>query len=120
MNRVYTLLCLLALAATAFGQKANPRLCQLDEYFKKQGHYGVIHSQNNGIGISHTWQIFFQSGLVLFHEGVNNETLNCVVSKKDSVDAICQQLMPSVIDTIRNVLAGFVGLGGLKNEKKTF
>ena len=116
MRRVYTLLCLLALAATAFGQrlrvgeqssgmKADPRLCQLDEYFKKQGHYGVIHSQNNGIGISHTWQIIFQSGLVLFHEGVNNETLNRVVSKKDSVDAICQQLMPSVIDTIRNVLA---------------
>ena len=116
MNRVYTLLCLLALAATAFGQrlrvgeqssgiKANPRLCQLDEYFKKQGHYGVIHSQHNGNGISHTWQIFFQSGLVVFPKDVSNETLKRVTLKEDSVDAICQQLMPSVIDTIRNILA---------------
>ncbi len=116
MNRVYALLCLLALATTAFGQrlrvgeqssgmKANPRLCQLDEYFKKQGHYGVIHSQHNGNGISHTWQIFFQSGLVVFPKGVSNETLKRVTLKEDSVDAICQQLMPSVIDTIRNILA---------------
>ena len=116
MNRLYALLLLLVLTTAAiaqklrvgeqsFGMKADPRLCQLDEYFKKQGHYGVIHSQHNGDGISHTWQIFFQSGLVLFNEGVSDETFSRVVLKKDSVDAVCQQLMPSVIDTIRNVLA---------------
>lgn len=106
MNRLYALLLLLALTTAAIAQKADPRLCQLDEYFKKQGHYGVIHSQHNGDGISHTWQIFFNAGLVLFNEGVSDETFSRVALKIDSVDAVCQQLMPSVIDTIRNVLAG--------------
>ena len=36
MNRRYILLCFLVLTMTAFGQKANPYLCQLEEYFKNQ------------------------------------------------------------------------------------
>ena len=105
MNRLYTLLCLLTLAMTAFAQKANPRLCQLDEYFKKQGQYQVTHFQYNGAGIVHSWSIYFQSGLVRMSDEMGKERIKRVFFQKDSVDAICQPLMPSVIDTIRNVLA---------------
>ena len=76
MNRRYTLLCLLALTVSAFGQKINPQLCQLDEYFKKQDRYQVWHSQSNYSTISHTWRIDFN-----------------------------EQLTPSDIDTIRNAFA---------------
>ena len=76
MNRRYILLCLLALTVSAFGQKINPQLCQLDEYFKKQDRYQVWHSQSNYSTISHTWRIDFN-----------------------------EQLTPSDIDTIRNAFA---------------
>ena len=59
MNRLYILICFLALTTTAFGQ-----LSQLDEYFKKQDRYQIWHSQNNGSNIiGHTWRIEFNEPL---------------------------------------------------------
>ena len=76
MNRHYILLCFLALTMTAFGQKATPHLCQLEEYFKKQDRYQIWYSQDNYDAIGHTWHIEFN-----------------------------EQLMPSDIDAIRNAFA---------------
>ena len=76
MNRHYILLCFLALTMTAFGQKANPHLCQLEEYFKKQDRYLIWYSQDNYDAIGHTWHIEFN-----------------------------EQLMPCDIDAIRNSFA---------------
>ena len=76
MNSRYILLYLLTLTITAFGQKANPHLCQLDDYFKNQDRYQIWHSQDNGSDICHTWRIDFN-----------------------------EQLTPSDIDSIRNAFA---------------
>ena len=76
MNRRYILLCFLALTMTAFGQKANPYLCQLEEYFKNQDRSQIWYSQANYDAIGHTWHIEFN-----------------------------EQLTPSDIDAIRNAFA---------------
>ena len=76
MNRHYILLCFLVLTMTAFGQKANPHLCQLEEYFKNQDRSQIWYSQANYDAIGHTWHIEFN-----------------------------EQLTPSDIDAIRNAFA---------------
>ena len=105
MKSVKILIGLLVLATTAFGQKANPRLCQLDEYFKQQGIYSVSHYQTNDGGISHSWRIYFTTGLMIINDEMDREMLRRVMTKVDSVDAVCRQSLPSVIDTIRSVCA---------------
>ena len=105
MKSVKILIGLLVLATTAFGQKANPRLCQLDEYFKKQGIYSVSYHQTNAGGISHSWWIHFSPGLLTINDEMDQEMLQRMKSKVDSVDALCRQRQPSIIDTIRSICA---------------
>ena len=80
MNKRYLLIFLIALATMAFGQNANPRLCQMDEYLQKQENITVRHFQQSGAnleellgrigsspdnielataGIHHSWRVYF-------------------------------------------------------------
>lgn len=108
MNRRYILLFLVAWATTAFGQRqANPRLCQMDEYLQKQENFTVSHYQHNGAGIYHSWKVYFTTDRY-YLSTLYNEDMDLwrqYLAKCDSVDALCQQLLPSIPDSMRIVFA---------------
>ena len=95
MNRLYSLLCLLALTTTAFGQ-----LRQLDEYFKKQDRYQIWHSQNNGSNIiGHTWRIDFNEQLTPSDiDAIRNAFAN---ARKDAAESYMYEYHKDGTDSIK-------------------
>ena len=128
MNKRYLLIFLIALATTAFGQNANPRLCQMDEYLQKQENFTVRHFQQSGAnleellgrigsspdnieqataGIHHSWRVYFTTD-TYYLSALGKENMDLwerYIAKCDSVDAICRQLLPNIADSMRNIFS---------------
>ena len=108
MDRRYIFISLVALATTAFGQRrANPRLCQMDEYIQKQENFTVSYNQHNGAGIYHSWKAYFTPDTyylsALYRE--DRDLWKQYIAKCDSVDVLCRQLLPGIADSMRIVFA---------------
>ena len=95
MNRLYILLCFLALTTTAFGQ-----LRQLDEYFKNQDRYKIWHSQANGSNIiGHTWRIDFNEQLTPSDiDAIRNAFAN---ARKDASESYMYEYHKDGTDSIK-------------------
>lgn len=62
MNRLYTLLYMTALAATAFGQKTDPQFRQLEDWLRGQGYVVAFYQSNdpdNSNNIAYYWNTEF-------------------------------------------------------------
>ena len=96
MNRLYTLLYLVALATTALAQNwaeaPNQRLQQLEESLKKQG-YIIYSAQSNtdGLSITRSWNITMRV------QGMPNT----FKPMPDSIIAQRQERLAKALDTIR-------------------
>ena len=112
MNRLYILLCFLALTTTSFGQ-----LSQLDEYFKKQDRYKIWHSQSNGSNIiGHTWRIEFNEPLTPSDiDSIRNAFAN---ARKDASESYMYEYHKDGTDSIKYSLLKRYHLSKLSDFEK--
>ena len=108
MNRRYTLLLLVALTTSAFGQtKVNPRLSKLEDFLRQQPH-GVGFSQRN-LGsdyITYRWYaqldgIGRNKKKPVITKDMSKEEMVRTGQQIDSINAISQREMEDAIDSIR-------------------
>ena len=108
MKKSLTIMLLAALAVAAQGQ-SNPRLTQLEDFFRRQGDL-AIHTQTNAIN-GNTTHHFFSSisgnnmWVSKWAETTTEEWKQRVLREQDSINAQTWQRVDKVLDSIRIAFA---------------
>ena len=107
MNRRYILLFIVAWATTAFGQNANPRLSQLEEYLQQHSHGIEFTQKSNGYrDIMYFWRaqldaIGKEENKLSISSEMNEETRLQTIHIQDSINARVRRKYEDALDTIR-------------------
>ena len=107
MNRRYILLFIVAWATTAFGQNANPRLSQLEEYLQQHSHGIEFTQKSNGYrDIMYFWRaqldaIGKEENKPSISSEMNEETRLQTIHIQDSINARVRRKYEDALDTIR-------------------
>lgn len=99
MKRIFAIMLMVAVAASAYTQNANERLRQLEAYLQELG-FEVRHSQSNSHrGITHYWYSYIDE---YFFEDMDS-FLNLKIS--DSIMTLRRQNVANALDSIRITFA---------------
>lgn len=106
MKRIFAIMLMVAIAASAYSQNANQRLSQLEAYLHELG-YEVRHSQSNGHrGITHHWYSHIHdNGPIWMWLPWYEEDSTIIRMRNDSIRALEQQKIEKALDSIRITFA---------------
>ncbi len=109
MKKILTLMLLATIATTSYGQEANTKISQLENYLQELG-FGVSHTQSNAFerGITHQWRSFLN--VMPLHPPFNDNNLSeaqlqRIILTYDSINTHRRQQMESALDSIRLTFA---------------
>ena len=107
MNRRYILLFIVAWATTAFGQNANPRLRQLEDYLREHSHGIKFTQKSDGDGdVWYSWRaeidaIGKKENKPSVTPEMNKEAMLQTIHIRDSINALVRRQYEDAVDSIR-------------------
>ncbi|MBR4731011.1 MAG: hypothetical protein IK075_12245, partial [Prevotella sp.] len=111
MNRRYILILMVALATGAFGQNANPRLSQLEDYLRQHSHGIEFIQKSDGDGdVWYSWRaeldaIGKEENKPCITPGMNKEAMLQTIHLQDSINALIRRQYEDAVDSIRIAFA---------------
>ena len=111
MDRRYILILLVAWATAAFGQNANPRLGQLEDYLRQHSHGIEFTQKSDGDGdVWYSWRAVLDAigkdaNKPQITPGMNKEAMLQTIHIQDSINALVRRQYEDAIDSIRTAFS---------------